>query len=146
MDKVLLIATHIPQENEKYSYNLPPMGLLSIAAPLIKSGYGVILIDPALDPDYMDSIEAVITHDNVLFVGMTTFVGRNLVTARALSQFIKKKAENIKVVWGGPFAASSPELCLKYSFVDYVVRGMGENSVVALAEQIKMNRVGSLPF
>ncbi len=140
MEKILLIATHIPQENEKYSYNLPPMGLLSIAAPLIKSGYEVILIDPALDPDYMDSIEAVITRDNVLFVGMTTFVGRNLVTARAISQFIKKKAEKVKVVWGGPFATSSPELCLKYSFVDYVMRGMGENSVVALAEQIKMNR------
>lgn len=140
MEKILLIATYIPREREKYSRLLPPIGLLSIAAPLIKNGYDVILIDPTLDHNYMELIEDVITRDNVLFVGMTTYVGHNLVTARELSQFIKSKSGKVKIVWGGPFATSSPELCLEHGFVDYVVRGMGENSIAALAEHIRMNR------
>ena len=66
MEKILLIATYIPQEREKYSRLLPPIGLLSIAAPLIKNGYDVILIDPTLHHNYMELIEDAITRDNVL--------------------------------------------------------------------------------
>lgn len=137
MNKTLLINTSYPSKSIKmYNELKPPFGLLSIASPLSRSGFDVNLIDPQIEDDYMEKIDLMIS-EKPLFVGMTTFIGPNMHNAIEISKHIKKLSPETPIVWGGPMATSSPELCLTSTPVDYIVMGMGEKTVVNLANTIK---------
>ena len=137
MHKILLINTSYPVKSIKmYNEYNPPFGLLSIASPLIHSGFDINLIDPQIEDDYMEKIELMIS-EKPLFVGMTIFIGPNIINAIELSKHIKKLSPETPIVWGGPMATSSPELCLRNAPADYIVMGMGEETVVNLANTIK---------
>jgi radical SAM superfamily enzyme YgiQ (UPF0313 family) len=125
----------IPTIKEKYSRIESPFGLLAIASPLIRNGYEVILIDPRLDNKYLKKINKYLS-ENVAFVGMTTFMGFNILNAVKLSSHIKRVSPSTPIVWGGPLATSSPELCFQDTAVDYIVMGMGEETVVKVAERL----------
>jgi len=137
MSKILLINTSFPSGNIRVRDSFfPPLGLLTIATSLIESGFDVKLVDPQLDANYENSIEQIMK-DRPLFVGMTTFMGTNLSNAIKLSERVKKLDSDIPIIWGGPLATSSPTLCLKNAPIDYIVMGMGEETVVRISNKLK---------
>lgn len=139
MCSILLVNTSFHRNIQESSRTLyPPMGLLSVAGSLKAAGYGVKLIDPQIDYNFMKNIELEVKKGPI-FVGMTTFMGRNIHNAREISNYIKNIDQNISIVWGGPMATSSPDICFKTknAGVDYIVMGMGEETVVKLADAIK---------
>lgn len=139
MDKIILINTSFYEHHiGAYSKLSPPLGLLSIASPLLKSGFEVKLIDPQIETDYLKRLEREIEH-STLFVGMTTFMGTNIINALEISHWIKERADQIPIVWGGPLATSSPSICFRDSPVDYIAMGMGEKTVVDLAKALNKN-------
>ena len=147
MPKVLLVNTSFPtKEMNVYSPLTAPLGLLSIASPLLRFGYEVELIDPQIHSDYMEKIEREISKKPIL-VGMSTFMGSNVINALKISRYIKKISPNMPIVWGGAMATSSPELCLRESPVDYIVMGMGEETIVNLAQTLENGgEPGELPY
>lgn len=137
MAHILLINTSFQRKNTKtFSKFSPPLGLLSIASPLYKMGFEVVMIDPQIEDNYMEKLKQEI-YRKPLFIGMTTFMGSNIINALEISRFIKRTLPEIPIVWGGPMATSSPELCFKYSPVDFIVMGMGEETVINLAKTLE---------
>jgi len=137
--KVILINTSfLEKEMDGFTKLNPPLGLLYIAAPLIREGFQVELIDPQIETDYMKKIENAMAVPP-LFVGMTTFMGTNILNALKISQYIKKISPHTPIVWGGPMATSSPELCLQSCPVDHIAMGMGEKTVVSIANALGKN-------
>ena len=141
---IALLTTLLPNEQEKFSRDCPPMGLLAIAAPLSRSGYDVVLIDPRLEGDWEKRLKATV-ESGVLFAGMSSFIGQNLKNALSMSRMIKQISPQTPVIWGGPFATSSPEMCLATGLVDFVVMGMGEKVVVSLADALAHSGHVDLP-
>lgn len=139
-EKILLINVSYPTQNVNMYHEInPPLGMLAIASPLTRSGFDVILIDPQIEDDYMEKIERTV-NDGVLFAGMTVFMGANIRNALEISKYIKRLSSVTPIVWGGPMATSSPELCFRNSPVDYIVMGMGEDTVVKLSETLEKKK------
>jgi radical SAM superfamily enzyme YgiQ (UPF0313 family) len=138
-NNVLLINTSFRKNPiSGYSTFGPPMGLLSIASSLKTHGYAVDLIDPQTDPDYLSLLETALNRAP-LFVGMSTYLGENIKHATELSQIIKGKQPNFPLVLGGPLASSIPEVFFEQMPVDYIVMGSGEDTVVKLADALRMS-------
>ena len=146
MSEVLLINTSFSTKNIKSFDKLtPPLGLLAIASSLVRSGFDVALIDPQLEGDFMEKIEQKVC-EKPLFIGMTTFVGTNIINALEISRYINKLSPQTPIVWGGPLATSSPETCLNEAPVSNIVMGMGEETVVKMAKALEQGGdVSSLP-
>jgi len=145
MRPVLLINTSFQKDVQKvYSSNPtnPPLGLLAIAASLVSAKYDVVLIDPQIDKNYMQLIQNELKK-GVLFVGMTTFMGNNLENTIEFSRYIKTISPDVPVVWGGPMATSAPEVCFegKEVLVDHIVMGMGERTILGLADALSKGLV-----
>lgn len=137
MPAVVLINTLFPTKRRSFFHQFnPPLGLLAIATPLIKAGFEVDLLDPQIEDGHMKHIEEAVSK-GVLFVGMTTSMGANLINAVEISRIIKNIAPETPIIWGGPLATSAPALCLRESPVDYVVMGMGEETVVHIAKTLQ---------
>jgi radical SAM superfamily enzyme YgiQ (UPF0313 family) len=64
-------------------------------------------------------------------------MGSNIINAVRLSRLIKEISPKTPVVWGGPLATSSPEICFLQAPVDYIAMGMGEESAVLLADRLR---------
>jgi radical SAM superfamily enzyme YgiQ (UPF0313 family) len=139
MNKILMINTFYPKDpqTEKCSLFHPPLGLLAISAALARQGYDIIFIDPRLEDDYAEKIDKYL-REPVLFVGMSAYMGSNLLVSQEIGVHLKRLAPQTPLVWGGPMATSSPEVCFANAPVDYIVLGMGEETVIRLAE--KLNR------
>jgi radical SAM superfamily enzyme YgiQ (UPF0313 family) len=117
----------------------PPLGLLAVASSLTAAGLDVDLIDPQLDQDYLTHVAEAVARGPV-FVGMTTFMGPNIINARTISATVKTLSPATPVVWGGPLATSVPEMCFGDPSVDFVVMGMGEETAPRLAEALLEGR------
>lgn len=139
MKVVILVNTSFPTEIEAFYQLSPPLGLLTISASLRKAGFEVVLIDPQFEKNYKEKIKAIV-NNGILFVGMSVFMGPNLHNAIKISKYIKSFSPKALIVWGGPLATSSPDFCLNLTPVDYVVMGMGENTVVEFADCISQGK------
>jgi anaerobic magnesium-protoporphyrin IX monomethyl ester cyclase len=146
--KIVLINTTFKVEGSSFQTRItlnPPLGLLCIATSLIDAGFDVVLIDPQVENDYLNKINNEI-HNSPLFVGMTTYIGENISNILSLTDYIKSLSPNLPVVWGGPLATSSPEMCFTGAPVDFIVMGMGEKTIVRLAQSLMSNEnTASIP-
>jgi radical SAM superfamily enzyme YgiQ (UPF0313 family) len=117
-----------------------PLGLLYIAAALRRAGYGHIeILDAKVhDLDHKDIIARVNRFVPDL-VGISSMSTEALETHK-LAGIIKATNIGCKIVIGGAYATSSPELIIKDPNIDFVVIGEGERTVCELAGALEMDR------
>jgi len=85
----------------------------------------------------IDSAVKEILKDNPLFVGFSVLTGLPITLSVRMSKEIKKHNKNIPVVWGGIHPSLLPEQCLMEDYIDFVVMGEGEESIVELADALR---------
>ncbi|MBI2118364.1 MAG: cobalamin B12-binding domain-containing protein [Elusimicrobia bacterium] len=116
--------------------NLPPLGLLYLAAVLEKAGHEVHIIDSPVEN--MD-LEQVIGRINSL---QPNFMGVSSITSlaektKSLCQEVRKQFPNIKIFVGGPHPTALPEDVLKETGADVVIREEAENVILDLIENFE---------
>lgn len=75
--------------------------------------------------------------DPVTLFAMTVMPGPQLVSAVALSKELKAAFPDIPIVWGGNFGSLYAEPVLNAPYVDWLIRGQGEQTFLALLEVIE---------
>ncbi|HYD25712.1 MAG TPA: radical SAM protein [Croceibacterium sp.] len=70
--------------------------------------------------------------DPVRIVGLTAMPGPQLVSAVRISKALKQAYPQVQVVWGGNFGSLYPAPVLNSPYVDWLVRGQGEQTFVDL--------------
>ena len=101
MSKIILINTSYKVEDSKFKTNknlYPPLGLLCIATSLTDAGFEVVLIDPQVENDYIKKLDYEMQNEPI-FVGMTTFMGDNIINLLKICNHIKNKSPNLPIVW-----------------------------------------------
>ncbi|HEX2163529.1 MAG TPA: cobalamin-dependent protein [Thermoanaerobaculia bacterium] len=105
-----------------------PLSLLALAAVLDgEHDYG--FVDGNLDPDPAASVLralAAAPHD---LVAMTVMPGPQVAPAIALSRAVRAAHPRLPIAWGGYFPTLYPEAAINAPYVDYVVRGPGEETL-----------------
>lgn len=119
-------------------YDGPPLGaplsLLCLASPLLQAGFEVKLVDNLLAPDYEQTIlrEA----SDSLLLGISVLTGPHIGAAVRVSRAVKKMRPEMPIVFGGWHSSLATEQTLREPFVDAVIRGQGELTLLELAQRI----------
>jgi anaerobic magnesium-protoporphyrin IX monomethyl ester cyclase len=113
-----------------------PLSLMAVGAalPALVSWEIVDGNRPAADPlaEIIRHVESRPAGDPVQAVAFTVMPGPQLVNALPLTRAVKAKYPHLPVVWGGNFASLYPQPVLDSPYVDWVVRGQGEQTLVEL--------------
>ena len=115
-------------------YNSPnpqvPLSLLHLASFLIKGGYSVKLLDLRLErlSDFKIG--------KPLFVGISSIHASQIRYGLEFARRVRTLDSSIPLVWGGVHPTLLPEQTVASEFVDVVVRGEGEKTLLELADKI----------
>src|SRR5580693_4280452 len=116
-------------------YDGPPLGaplcLLALASPLLEAGFEVKLVDNLTSPDFENVIlrEA----EDALCLGISILTGPMIGSAIRIATKVKACRPDLPIIFGGWHPTLVPEQTLQPDFVDAVVRGQGELTLVELA-------------
>ncbi len=139
-----IILLHPPNslapEGDQTYYPNPPLGLMMISSILKMHGYRVLILDlrmEALSGSPFEALKKSLTKiSNPLAVGITTYT-ESFSDALAVAQIVKEIFPSTKVVMGGYHATFCYKETLSHSYVDFVVLGEGESTIIELLEYIK---------
>lgn len=112
-----------------------PLSLLALAAPLA-GRREVRIVDGNLDPDPAATALAAIAGRSCPAVGVTVMPGPQVATAIAFSRALRAARPEVPIVWGGYFPTLYPEAAINAPYVDYVVRGQGEDTLAELLDRL----------
>jgi radical SAM superfamily enzyme YgiQ (UPF0313 family) len=119
-------------------YDGPPLGaplsLLCLASPLLQAGFDVKLVDDLIAPDYEQAILRETA--DALCLGISVLTGPHIGAAIRVARAVKKLRPELPIVMGGWHASLATEQTLHEDFVDAVVRGQGELTLLELVQRI----------
>ncbi len=113
----------------------PPLGLFTIAAPLVAKGIEVTVLDErAIFNVFEQRLMEELAKEPVC-VGISTMSVNHITNALRVSRIVKENS-NSPVVWGGNQASLEPLSTLKHELIDYVVPHDGEEVFLELVEAL----------
>ena len=117
------------------AYDGPPLGaplcLLALASTLRQADFDVVLIDAAIESDYRTRIECEAV--DALCIGISVLTGPMIKGAIEIATAIKSVHPWLPIIFGGWHPTLLPDETLSEPFVDVVVRGQGEVTIVEVA-------------
>ncbi|PDS80557.1 magnesium-protoporphyrin IX monomethyl ester anaerobic oxidative cyclase [Rhizobium sp. L43] len=130
------IGSRIPDDH------LPPLGLLSVAGPLIDDGHIVSLIDAEFGPMAIaEIVSRVVGSDpDLVLIGHSGSTSAHP-TARAIAEAIKWRDPKTSIIYGGVFPTYHwREVLAETAAFDILVRGEGEETMRRLADCLATGR------
>ena len=108
-----------------------PLSIMTIAAAL-EDGYDSTLIDGNVDGAAVRAACDAVRTQRFDAVGVTVMGGPQVATAIEVSRALRAVRPDLPIVWGGYFPTLYPAVALNSDYVDFVVRGQGEDTFVEL--------------
>lgn len=116
---------------------VPPLGILYVGDALKQAGHEVEI--QHFPPDEIQQRAAQIARKNPLFVGISAFTSNQTHFSAEFSRAFRSLCDS-PVIWGGVHASMVPEQTLGESYVDMIVIGEGEETVIDLADALTKGR------
>jgi anaerobic magnesium-protoporphyrin IX monomethyl ester cyclase len=118
-----------------------PLSVMALGA-VLEGREEYTIVDGNLDENPVATILELIASHNVELFGVTVMPGPQMVAAMAASREVRRLHSKIPVVWGGYFPSIYTAATLNARYVDYVVRGQGEDTLLELIDALR----GQRPF
>jgi anaerobic magnesium-protoporphyrin IX monomethyl ester cyclase len=112
----------------------PPLGLLSLSASLREAGYEPVIIDGALNSDYLKRIAAEI--EDCACFGVSLLTGPMIRDAIEASRMVRTLRPDVPIIYGGWHPSLLSAETLREDFVDIVVRHQGEQTLVEILDRL----------
>lgn len=112
-----------------------PLSLLALGA-VLEGTRDYSLVDGNVDPDAAGSVFDRLDGTAHALVGLTVMPGPQVGPAIALSEAIRARHPELPIVWGGYFPTLYPEAAVNAPYVDAVVRGAGEETLLAILARV----------
>jgi radical SAM superfamily enzyme YgiQ (UPF0313 family) len=96
------------------------------------------IIDGNIDSNAIRNILRLIDERDVELLGVTVMPGPQMVAAMEASREVRRLHPRVPIVWGGYFPSIYPDAALNAKYVDYVVRGQGEDTLVELINALRV--------
>jgi radical SAM superfamily enzyme YgiQ (UPF0313 family) len=117
-----------------------PLYVLALAA-VLEGREEYAIVDGNVDADPVSTISRLIQEQSVELLGVTVMPGPQMVAAIECSREIRCRFPKLPIVWGGYFPSIYSDTALNARYVDYVVRGQGEETLLELISALR-GRVG----
>jgi len=126
-DRILLINPAITsRQNARF-----PLSLMNLAV-AIEDRYEVTLIDGNLDERATQTACEYAARADCRAAGITVMGGPQVATAIEVSRALRRADADLPIIWGGYFPTLYPDTTLNCDYVDYAVRGQGEDTLAEL--------------
>lgn len=129
--RVLLVN---PRMCSRRSMRLP-LSLLSLGA-VLEGRREYEILDGNADADVPERVLAAAADGAVDLIGMTVMPGPQVGPAIAISAAVRALRPEVPIAWGGYFPTMYPDAAINAPYVDYVVRGQGEDTFIELLERL----------
>jgi anaerobic magnesium-protoporphyrin IX monomethyl ester cyclase len=114
----------------------PPHSLLTIAAPLLKKGYTVKILDQRVETITHAILDRYLSSDTIC-VGISSMTGTQIRNALFLAGMVREiTGGKVPIVWGGPHPSVAPVQTLQNENVDIVAIGEGDETFLELVEAL----------
>jgi len=110
-----------------------PLAVLSLKTAL-QGKHDPLILDGNVDRDFVATAAQTVGAGGIDAVGVTVMGGPQLTSAIAVSKAIRAQAPQVPIIWGGAFATVCPDATLNVPYVDYAVRGQGEDTLTELLQ------------
>lgn len=139
---LLLIQAPSSNPYSKSSYTIP-LGIAYLAAFARDAGYSVELIDMCVSELNRDDFYLFLEKINPKVIGFTTTVF-TYDNAIRIAEFTKKNNPHIPIIFGGCHISFLPEVLKEFRFIDVIVRGEGEITLIQLLDFYIKKNIDSL--
>ncbi|MGE0405764.1 MAG: radical SAM protein [Candidatus Korobacteraceae bacterium] len=112
-----------------------PLGILAVATPLLRAGYSVRLIDSTITPNFKKRVLEEVQDAICLAVSLVT--GPMIRETVEIARAVKAWNPEFPVILGGWHPSLLPTQTLECPYVDYVVRGQGEDAMLELVQHLE---------
>jgi anaerobic magnesium-protoporphyrin IX monomethyl ester cyclase len=116
-----------------------PLAVLALAA-VLEGREQYEIVDGNLEDDPLDAILRLIDTNNVELLGVSTMPGPQMVAAMETSREVRRLRPHVKIGWGGYFPSIYPDAALNARYVDFIVRGQGEETLLELLDALRGKR------
>lgn len=117
-----------------------PLGILAVATPLKRAGFDVVLIDSTITPNFKQRVLTEV--QDALCLGISLVTGPMIKETVDIARSIKAWNPDFPIILGGWHPSLLPKQTLEAPYLDYIVRGQGEESLLELVQHI---RTGASP-
>lgn len=112
-----------------------PLSLLALAAAL-ETRWELDIVDGNIENDLSAAVRALLDRGDAALVGVTVMPGPQVAPAIAISSEVRRRAPQVPIVWGGYFPTLYPDAAINAPYVDFVVRGQGEQTLLDLLDRL----------
>jgi hypothetical protein len=120
-----------------------PLAVLNLSAALDRS-YDSSIVDGNIDGDYIATTLHAVAARRVAALGVSVMGGPQLCGAIRLCQAVRVCYPGLPIIWGGHFPTICAEPALNSPYVDFAVRGQGEQTLSELLDTILSDRTDRL--
>jgi radical SAM superfamily enzyme YgiQ (UPF0313 family) len=132
--KVVLLY---PRNNFKKVYHpwtWVPLPTLAVSAPLFAEGFDVVMIDANIEADWQQRV--VEESRDALLLGISCMTGPQIYFGLEAARAVRGAGLKLPIIWGGYHPSILPEQTSRNRFVDAVVRGQGELTLLEIARRL----------
>jgi anaerobic magnesium-protoporphyrin IX monomethyl ester cyclase len=116
-----------------------PLSVMALGA-VLQGREDYEIVDGNVDDNPAQTILDLIRTQNVELLGVTVMPGPQMVAAIAVCRVIRQIHPKVPIVWGGYFPSIYTDATLNARYVDYAVRGQGEDTLLELIDALRGNR------
>jgi anaerobic magnesium-protoporphyrin IX monomethyl ester cyclase len=116
-----------------------PLSVLALAA-MLEGREEYQIVDGNLDPQPAQTMASLLRERDVELIGVTVMPGPQMAAAMESCREIRRQFPHVPIVWGGYFPSIYSDAALNARYVDYVVRGQGEHTLLELIEALRGKR------
>lgn len=116
-----------------------PLSILAVAA-VLEGREEYAIVDGNFDPRPTETLAALLQENTVELLAMTVMPGPQTVGAVNSCRELRARFPHVPIVWGGYFASNYTNAALNTAYVDFAIRGQGEQTFLELIEAIRSQR------
>src|SRR5579883_1266842 len=116
-----------------------PLAVLSLAA-VLEGREEYTLVDGNLDPAPGESLDRLMRDKPAELLAVSVMPGPQMVAAIPLCRAFREAYPAVPIVWGGYFPSLYPDAALNAAYVDFAVRGQGEDTFLELLAALRGGR------
>jgi radical SAM superfamily enzyme YgiQ (UPF0313 family) len=113
-----------------------PLSVLALAA-VLEEREDYRIIDGNLEANPEISLDEAMREPPVELLAVSVMPGPQMVEAVRLSREFRKKYPSVPIVWGGYFPSLYADASLNCAYVDFAIRGQGEDTFLELLDALR---------
>lgn len=125
LDQKKVIIIFYPSPWPEGQRGRTPHALLYLERMICDFNLEIVLIDEKTTPDYEKIMDKV--KDRLFLAGVSAMTGYQIFGGIKFSKYVRE-ISSAKIVWGGWHASILSEETLREPFIDFIVKGQGENA------------------